>query len=360
MAAAGVGLAFDLTRHSVIGLWEVVRQYCHFKRLFDQLIQLALDRQPEVIIGVDFGGFNLRFARAIRRRVAEQTGSFHNWSPRLVQYVSPQVWASRPWRARQLARDMDLLLSIFPFEKAWYAARLPQLRVEYVGHPLLDRYGGKNVPEAPLSAAGPAAAKADPSILLLPGSRRGELHRHWPVLLAAAQTIRHTLPAAQFRLVLPTEELMRAADEDLAALPGLGRQIGGLAGALAQSDLAFAATGTVTLECAFFRVPTVALYRTSWPTYLVAKQLAKVKFLAMPNLLAGEEIFPEFLQAAATPENLARAGLELLENPERCRQIKARLAELVRSLGPPGAQRRAAQTILRLLGPNELYLAKSL
>jgi lipid-A-disaccharide synthase len=216
------------------------------------------------------------------------------------------------------------------------------------------------VPEAPLSAAGPAAAKADPSILLLPGSRRGELHRHWPVLLAAAQTIRHTLPAAQFRLVLPTEELMRAADEDLAALPGLGRQIGGLAGALAQSDLAFAATGTVTLECAFFRVPTVALYRTSWPTYLVAKQLAKVKFLAMPNLLAGEEIFPEFLQAAATPENLARAGLELLENPERCRQIKARLAELVRSLGPPGAQRRAAQTILRLLGPNELYLAKSL
>ena len=140
MAEAGVDLAADLARHSVIGLSDALKKYAQFKRIFDRLFQLALERGPDVIICVDFSGFNRRFARDIKRFVRARRGTFLNWQPKIVQYVSPQVWASRPGRARQLERDVDLLLSIFPFEKQWYARSAPRLAVEFVGHPIVDRF----------------------------------------------------------------------------------------------------------------------------------------------------------------------------------------------------------------------------
>ena len=140
MAAEGVDLAFDMTAHSVIGLTEVLKHYLKFRRLFRQLFELALKRQPDAIICVDFSGFNRRFAHAVRQYARAHADWFHDWDPRLIQYVSPQVWASRERRAYQMARDYDLVLSIFPFEQAWYAKRVPQLPVEFVGHPIVDRY----------------------------------------------------------------------------------------------------------------------------------------------------------------------------------------------------------------------------
>src|SRR6185436_15610218 len=139
MAEAGVELATDLTEHAVVGLIEVIKHYRTFKRLFEQLLRLALERQPDAIICVDFSGFNRRFARAVKAHVSARAGVFNNWNPKIIQYVSPQVWASRPGRARQLERDVDLLLTIFPFEKAWYAGHAPKLRLEFVGHPVIDR-----------------------------------------------------------------------------------------------------------------------------------------------------------------------------------------------------------------------------
>ena len=125
-------------------------------------------------------------------------------------------------------------------------------------------------------------------------------------------------------------------------------QIGNLPQSLAEADLAISKTGTVTVECAFFGVPTVTLYKTSWLTYQIAKRIVTVKSLTMPNLLADEEIFPEFVQGAATPENIAKAALELLQNEPRRAQIKKRLAEVVATLGEPGAAKRAAGAILSL------------
>ena len=136
MSAAGVELAFDLTQHSVVGFSDVLKNYFKFRQLFNQLLALAIERKPDVVIGVDFGGFNLRFGHAIKKYARSHPGS---WNPKIVQFVSPQVWASRPGRANRLAADYDLLLSIFPFEKDWYARRVPKLRVEFVGHPMLDR-----------------------------------------------------------------------------------------------------------------------------------------------------------------------------------------------------------------------------
>lgn len=366
MQAAGVDLTTDLTRHAVVGLWEVVRKLGEFKRLLDRLFRLACERQPDVIVCVDFGGFNRRFAHAVRTHVQTHRGPFHNWNPLLVQYVSPQVWASRPGRAHALARDVGLLLCLLPFEKAWYAARVPDLPVEFVGHPIVERHlnaerGMRNAePEEPCrglgssfeshaTTPGSAAVPAAPLVLLLPGSRRGELSRHLKAMVGAAHRILEALPGTRFRMILPTEDLRPIAGGHAAALPALAIQVGGLSESLREAALAIASTGTVTLECALFGVPTVALYKTSWPTYLVARNIVTVEFLAMPNLLAGETVFPELLQHQANPENLAREALDLLTHPDRCDVLKRKLVRIAASLGGPGASDRAAAAILSRL-----------
>jgi lipid-A-disaccharide synthase len=368
MAAAGVELAFDLTAHSVIGLSDVVKNYVTFRRLFHQLYQLAIEREPDAIVCVDFSGFNRRFAHEIKEYVRWHTGWFHDWNPRIIQYVSPQVWASREGRARQMARDYDLLVSIFPFEKEWYAQRVPQLRVEFVGHPIVERYADSAVAGCRLQVAGSRSVRSEavpavsslphggtsagepssPLVLLLPGSRANELRRHVPVMIGALEAMRATIPELRARMVLADENLLEQAK--LFGLPvHLERRVGGLPEALTEADVAIASTGTVTLECAYFGVPTVAMYRTSWSTYQIAKRIVRVRYLAMPNLLAEEEVFPEFIQNAATPENIARAALEFLRDAARRKRIKARLAEIVAGLGGPGASRRAAKAVVGLL-----------
>ena len=362
MAEAGVELAFDMTEHAVVGFSDVVKNYFKFRRLFKQLIALAIKRKPDVIIGVDFGGFNLRFGHAVKQYVRDNP--FSKWNPKIVQFVSPQVWASRPGRADLLAADYDLLLSIFPFEKDWYAKRTPKLRVEFVGHPMVERFASeKRVPQAPIFKN---------SILLLPGSRKSELQRHLPPMLGALKLIQSKLPEIRAKVVLPNrelkKELVKSMNQITKELARGGRkiglnsmpsdpesspnnvefQIGSLPQALMQADLAIASTGTVTMECAFFGVPTVTLYKTSWFNYEIAKRIVTVKWATMPNILANEEIFPEFIQNAATPESISGAALELLQNESRRAKIKSQLAEIVSSLGETGATRRAAAAIQSL------------
>jgi lipid-A-disaccharide synthase len=185
-------------------------------------------------------------------------------------------------------------------------------------------------------------------VLLLPGSRPDELRRHLPVMLSALDLIRAKVAEVRARMVLPTEELIKQA-RALGVPPGVDGRTGGLPESLAEASIAIASTGTVTTECAYFGVPTVALYKTSWTNYQIARRLVKVKYLAMPNLLAGEEVFPEFIQGAATPDNLARAAVELLRDAPRRARIKGRLAEIVGTLGGTGAARRAAKAILETL-----------
>ncbi len=348
MAEADVNIAVEMTQHAVIGISDVLKNYFKFRRLFDQLLALAIARKPDVVIGVDFGGFNLRFGQAIKKYI--RGNPFSKWNPKIVQFVSPQVWASRPGRADLLAADYDLLLSIFPFEKDWYAKRAPKLRVEFVGHPMIGRFASEGrVPRVPESSEMGTRRTRPSDILLLPGSRKGELQRHLPVLLDALKLILEKLPHVRSKMVLPDEDLKHLANR-LTALPAeLEIQAGNLPQALAGADAAIASTGTVTMECAFFGVPTVALYKTSWLNYEIARRIATVKWATMPNILANEEVYPEFIQNAATPENISRAALELLQDESRRTKIKSQLATIVSSLGEPGAARRAAAAILGLL-----------
>lgn len=348
MAAAGVELAEDMTAHSVFGLVDVMRKYTHFRRLMRKLVRLAIQRQPDVIVCVDFSGFNRRFARAVKDHVRARAGTFDNWNPKIVQFVSPQVWASRPGRAQAMARDFDLVLSIFPFEKAWYAERVPCLKVEFVGHPMLDRYTKTEIGVACRAEQTAFASSNAAQIVLLPGSRRREIQRHLPVMAEAAKRIL-AARAARFRVVLPNDALADSARAMVQAIPEVQVQIGGLAESLAQADVALASSGTVTMECAYFNVPTVVLYKLSWPEYQVGKRIVRVKFIAMPNLLANEAVFPEFIQHAATAENLANAALELLGDGARRGRVRAKLREIIGLLGQPGASRRAAREVVGLL-----------
>lgn len=331
LAAGGVELAFDLAAHAVVGIWEVLKNYGKFKGFFESLLKLAIDRQPDVIVLIDYPGFNLRFAKAIRERAAGL-----GWRPKVVYYVSPQIWAWHESRVHQIARDVDLMLAIFPFEKGWYAQRVPNFRVEFVGHPLIDRYAGTTAHPAPQR-----------ELLLLPGSRVRELRKHLPVMAQAVHLLRQS-NEFRCRMVLPSESLRKLAEE-IAPLDGIELQTGNLAEALGRAAAAIASTGTVTMECAYFRVPTVALYRTSWSTHALGRRFIKVKYLAMPNLLADEQIYPEFIQHEATPENLARAAAELLNNQQKRAVIKSKLDEVIASLGGGGASQRAAHYIKSLL-----------
>jgi lipid-A-disaccharide synthase len=346
MADGGVELAFDLTQHSVIGISDVLLKYSKFRRLFNQLLALAIERQPDAIIGVDYGGFNLRFGHAIKEYL--RNNPFSKWNPKIIQFVSPQVWASRPGRARLLEADYDLLLSIFPFEKDWYAQRAPKLRVEFVGHPMIGRFTNDDLRFTRREPEIMSITNQQPQILLLPGSRTSELKRHLPPMLDAFQLIQAKLPGARAKMVLPNPALKELADKLSTPPPSIELQIGNLPQALARADVAIASTGTVTMECAFFGVPTVTLYKTSWSTYQIGRFIVNVKWLTMPNILADEMIFPEFIQDDATPENLAGAALGLLQNEPLRQSIKSKLARIVSSLGGPDATERAAGAVLSL------------
>ena len=274
MAAAGVDLAFDMTAHSVIGLSEVLKNYLKFRRLFRQLFELALERQPDAIICVDFSGFNRRFAHAIRQYARARADWFHDWDPKLIQYVSPQVWASRERprlpdgaRLRPGPEHLPVREGVVCEARAAVAASSSSAIPSWTDM-------ATAASERPARGEGRRNAS---TLLLLPGSRASELARHLPVMLAALELIRAKVPDLRARMVLPNANLLKQA-KALGLPASLEVQVGGLPEALAEADVAIASTGTVTTECAYFGVPTVALYKTSWSTWQIAKRIVKVKY----------------------------------------------------------------------------------
>lgn len=313
MKAAGMELVVDLTEHAVVGLVEVLRNYRKFKRIFDQLVAEAEQRRPAAVVLVDFPGFNLRFAAQMKRR-----------GIKVIYYISPQLWAWHASRARQIERDVDLMLTIFPFEKDWYARHAPRLRVEFVGHPLADR-----VAEEPV-----AENRQANLILLLPGSRVKEVEKLWPVFGEVVDR----LPGLDF--------VAAAADERTAAMmrhPRVKVEVGSARAWMRRAALAITASGTATMECAFAGCPMVVVYRVNWLTYGVGRMVVQVNWLAMPNVIAGKPILPEFIQRAAHADRIVPAVQALLADAA---SQQRELAAVVASLGGPGGSARAARLIV--------------
>ncbi len=331
MAAAGQEQLLDLSAHAVLGLTEVLKQYFKFRKFRDEVLDLAKRERPDAVVLIDCSGFNLRLTPQLRRDLP---------GTRIVYYISPQVWASRAGRVKDMQRDIDLLLAILPFEKAWFEKAAPGFNVEWVGHPVLDRIRKIEVVEP------------NPNfVALLPGSRRTEVEKHLPVLWESALIMGRNRPGLKFILLSPNEAIQKFALQLLAKLPApnftFEYNIGYAVSHLSRCSLAIVASGTASLECALVGIPQVVVYRVHPLTYAVGRRVVKVKYLSIVNVMANEAIVPEFLQDNLEASAVAQEALELLGNPQRRDNMKRRVAQVVSTLGEPGASKRAADAILR-------------
>jgi lipid-A-disaccharide synthase len=331
MKAAGMETLVDLTEHAVVGLVEVLKNYSKFKHIFDALVREAERRGPDAIVLVDFPGFNLRFARQMKRR-----------GFKVIYYISPQLWAWHAGRAKQIERDVDLMLTIFPFEKSWYARHARRLRVEFVGHPLADRSQNPEPSLRDATVQFRSQSRIQNLVLLLPGSREREVAKIWPVMARVVEQLPSTY-----------EFVAAAVDDRTAAMihhPRVRVETGTARDWMQRAGIALTASGTATIECAFAGCPMIVLYKVNWLTYLAGRLVVKVNWLAMPNVIAGRDIVPEFIQHEAQPKRIAAVVRELLDNPAKRETMRAELKDVVRTLGGPGANKRAAHLILQEIG----------
>ena len=343
MREAGVEAVVNTDELSITGLVEIASALPRFRRAYRKLKRAGLERKPDAVVLVDFPDFNLRLARA-----------FHSRGLRVVYYVSPQLWAWRGYRVRQVRRDVDLLLALLPFEPAWYAARGVS-HVEFVGHPLASEVRRLDNRAEFCRRHGLDAARE--IVALLPGSRRKELERILPVMLEAAKLVSRRRAGMQFVVALaPT----RAPDEAERVVsnvlhPGDGasgvslRVVGGeTREALSASDAAAVASGTATLEAALAETPLVVVYKESRLNWHALGSLISVEHYGLVNLVAGERVAAELMQYDFTPEALARELVTLLD-PEHNARTRGRLRAATARLREGRASERAADATLRAL-----------
>ena len=327
-AIAGDAFANWIDAAAVVGLWEVVKRYGYFRKEFANTLAEIAVANPDAVILIDYPGFNLRLARRLRQRAPHL---------KIIYYISPQVWAWNRGRIRQMARILDLMLCIFPFEAELY--NLSGLRTIFVGHPMIENLAKRRTGEP-----------RDPNLVgLFPGSRSREVRKIFPVMLKTIGEIIAQQPETLFEVAAASESLSREIESFLvrSSLSERGRVvIGDSSGTMQRAFAGMVASGTATLEAAYFRLPFVLVYKVSWPTYFAARLLMRVPFLGMPNVLAGREIVPEFLQHEANPRSVAPSLLELLNDPAKREQMIGEFDAVIEKLGETGASTRAARAIL--------------
>ncbi|MFN7649504.1 MAG: lipid-A-disaccharide synthase [Acidobacteriota bacterium] len=321
MRAAGVEPVVDAEALAVVGLVEVLAHIPRIYGEFRKLVAAAEGRRPVLAILTDSPDFNLRVAKKLKRLGIP-----------VVYLVAPQVWAWRSGRVKQMRRDLAGVLSIFPFEQAWFAER--GLAVDFIGHPLAWSAAPRGTRAGFCARYGFDETK--PILVLLPGSRVGEARRHLPAVLDAVEVLRgHGY--TQFVWAAPTGFLTREAGsftsfrERISAL-SIQTVEGETWDAIAHADLALAASGTVTMEAAMLGTAMVSFYRVTAISWLLGKLLVSVPFYTMVNLVAGRRVVPELMQDELTGANLARAALDLLETPGALAGMRAELAAIRHTL----------------------------
>ena len=337
MIAQGFQSHVPMDKLGVRGYAEVLRHYREIMGIRRQIAERMLRERPAVFIGVDSSDFNLDLERRLKDAGIPA-----------IQYVSPSIWAWRGWRSRRIVRSVTHLLALYPFEPALYEKL--GLPVTYVGHPLADV-----IPMDPDKARAradlrmPAGSRV---VALLPGSRRSELHYMADMFVLTARRLLQDLPDAHF--VCPTtsratREMLEAAlrRHEARNLP-LTLLFGHSHEALAAADIALVASGTATLESALFKTPMVITYRQSPVTWALMRTMAYVPYCGLPNILAGENLVPEFVQDRATPGNLANALLDLLHDAGAQRRQVDKFREIHAALRQDTA-RKAADAVLAVI-----------
>jgi lipid-A-disaccharide synthase len=335
MRDAGVETIVNSDELAIMGIVEVGRVFRKFLRAFRKLKSAAIERAPDAVILVDWPEFNLRLASTLHRR-----------GLKVIYYISPQLWAWRPRRVNNVKRDVDLLLSILPFEVEWYKAREVE-HVEFVGHPLSGevkaRYGREEFCER--NGLDPSR----PIVSFLPGSRIKELQRILPPMIEAIEQLQVVRPEVQSIVVVAPSrtvaEVREITSSDIKLIEKQTRE------ALRSSDAAVVASGTATLEAALLETPMVVVYKESPINWHTLGRLITVPHYGLVNLVAGKEIAKELMQDDLTGDNVVRELMKLLE-PEINRKMREHLREISLKLGAPGGSRRAADLIVQFIRLN--------
>ena len=328
-AIAGENFKNWIDEAAVVGLWEVIKRYGYFQKQFRETLREIAETKPDAVVLIDYPGFNLRLARALRARAR---------APKIIYYISPQVWAWNRGRIKQMARCLDLMLCIFPFEADLY--NQSGLRTIFVGHPMIDNLRAHKID-----------IERDPNLVaLFPGSRRREVRKILPILIDAANELRKQKPNLRFEIAAASPELGAEIEQRLDRSASGGSfevEVGESAAIMQRVFAGIVASGSATLEATYFRMPFVLVYKVSWLTYFAARLVVKVKYLGMPNVLADKEVVPEFIQHCAKPGAAAKAVARLIDNPEARAQMVFEFDSVVDKLGRGGASDRAARAICK-------------
>ena len=320
---------------AVLGLWEVIKKYGYFREQFRETLKEIQESKAGAVVLIDYPGFNLRLAHALRRQSRQQN---------IIYYISPQVWAWNRGRIKKMARFLDLMLCIFPFEADLY--NKSGLHAIFVGHPMLERLRSQRID-----------IERDPNLIgLFPGSRLPEVRKIFPVMLKSVRELRKQNRNMHFEVAAASQELAvgltEILDRHVRDSQVVQIKVGETAAIMQRAFVGIVASGSATLEAAYFRLPFVLIYKVAWPTYLAARLVVKVKYLGMPNVLAGREVVPEFIQHRAKPDAIAKAVLQLMDNTDARDRMISEFDAIITKLGEGGASEKAARAIIEEIGGN--------
>ena len=320
---------------AVLGLWEVLRKYGYFREQFHETLREIRESKPDAVVLIDYPGFNLRLARTLRRQAPRQ---------KIIYYISPQVWAWDRGRIKRMAHFIDLVLCIFPFEIDLY--NQVGLRALFVGHPMIERLQDRKI-----------ETQRDPNLIgLFPGSRSREVRKIVPIMLETARELRKHNRNLRFEVAAASKQLAREMKPAVDALDqsqdgeAIQIKVDETAVIMQRAWAGIVASGSATLEAAYFRLPFVLIYKVMWPTYLAARLVVNVKYLGMPNLLADKEVVPEFIQYRAKPRAVVEAVQPLIENANARERMISEFDSIIGRLGETGASERAARAIIEEMG----------
>jgi lipid-A-disaccharide synthase len=321
---------------AVLGLWEVIKKYGYFREQFREALKEIEGSNPDAVVLIDYPGFNLRLARALRKQSPQR---------KIIYYISPQVWAWNRGRIKKMARLLDLVLCIFPFEVDLYNES--GLRAVFVGHPMIERLENQRID-----------TQRNPDLIgLFAGSRLREVRKIFPVLIETANLLQRRQRSVRFEVAAASEGLAAEMKSLLRRHPadeshGRGTpatieiKVGETAAIMQRAFVGIVASGSATLEAAYFRLPFVLIYKVAWPTYVAARLVVAVKYLGMPNVIANKEVVPEFIQHRAKPNAIVKAVWRLMENAQARERMIAEFDEIVVSLAKGEASKSAARAII--------------
>jgi lipid-A-disaccharide synthase len=317
---------------AVMGLWEVLKRYGWFKRRFDEMLAEVRVLRPQLLVLIDYPGFNLRFAEAVRKELPDT---------RIIYYISPQVWAWNKGRLPKMARILDEMLCLFPFEQPIFEGA--GLKTTFVGHPLVDELESERAGEP----------REDDLVALLPGSREREVARLFPMMLDSARRLGLKHPTVHFEASGASPKLAARMREMVEAAHMVGQvrvTDGGAHELMQRATCGVVASGTATLEAAYFGLPYCLVYKVAWPTYLIARMVVKIEHIGLINILAGGRVVEEFIQTDAEPLQVEQSLSRFLTDAAHREETRRKLLATAAKLGGPGAHLRAASAISKWLG----------